>query len=192
MDKRVIKTRQNIKSAFMQLTLEKESAKLAVSDIAEKAGINRSTFYLHYADIPAIAEDIYKEFADGIAVCVDNFDISDIHGSIHGIFTHLTDTLDKNKIKKDYLIYSTEAIDITGKLKLTIAEKAANAICSAFPEISKDALTVPLTYAAAGIVESYTGWVRRYKDEKSFDELINKVGDITNYILENITPKNRF
>ena len=46
-DKRIVKTRTAIKTAFLQLALEKDIGKITVSNITEKAEINRSTFYLH-------------------------------------------------------------------------------------------------------------------------------------------------
>lgn len=117
MDKRIIKTRQSIKNAFMQLTLNKEAGKLSVTDITEKAGINRSTFYLHYADVKSIAEDIDKEFAKVIEKCLDGFDITDIYGSIYSLFSYLTATLDKEETSKNYIIFSTESVEIAEKLK---------------------------------------------------------------------------
>lgn len=57
-DKRVLKTRKAITTAFMELTLEEDMQKITVSDIAERAVINRSTFYLHYADAKEVLDDI--------------------------------------------------------------------------------------------------------------------------------------
>ena len=57
-DKRIIKTRQAITTAFMELSLEKDIRKITVSDIAGRASVNRSTFYLHYNDAKEVLEDI--------------------------------------------------------------------------------------------------------------------------------------
>lgn len=62
-DKRIIKTQKAIKEAFMLLTMDKEIEKITVSDIAEKAFINRSTFYLHYNDARDVMQDIEREWA---------------------------------------------------------------------------------------------------------------------------------
>ena len=45
----------------MLLTMDKDIEKITVSDIAEKAFINRSTFYLHYSDARDVMNDIERE-----------------------------------------------------------------------------------------------------------------------------------
>ncbi|NBD25130.1 TetR/AcrR family transcriptional regulator [Paenibacillus glycinis] len=64
-DPRVIRTRQLIRDAFIDLLEETELEKITVNRIAERATINRVTFYLHYRDIPdmmeRIADDMIQE-----------------------------------------------------------------------------------------------------------------------------------
>ncbi|BBH23073.1 TetR family transcriptional regulator [Paenibacillus baekrokdamisoli] len=64
-DPRVLRTRQLIRDAFIDLLQEIELEKITVNRIAERATINRVTFYLHYRDIPdmleRIADDMIKE-----------------------------------------------------------------------------------------------------------------------------------
>ena len=49
-DLRILKTLVLIKDAFVELMDQKGFRKITVNDIAERAMISRSTFYLHYAD----------------------------------------------------------------------------------------------------------------------------------------------
>ena len=49
-DLRVIKTKRNIYATFEELMKEHAFEEIKVSDICNKAIINRSTFYAHYAD----------------------------------------------------------------------------------------------------------------------------------------------
>ncbi|MBD5585251.1 MAG: TetR/AcrR family transcriptional regulator [Clostridia bacterium] len=191
MDKRVIRTKNSIKTAYMQLTLANEPGKLTVSDVAQKAGINRSTFYLHYADIASIEEDIDKEFAEVIEKCVEDFDITDVYKSIYNVFSFLTSALDREAVKKNYIISSTESKNVLLKLKRTIVEKAMQAITSAFPDSDASGLEIPLTYASAGIVDSYAQWSKTSGNTVSLETLIRQVSAITEYIIEDITVKRR-
>ena len=50
LDPRVKRTRQMIEQAFSELVTEKGFQALSVQDIAERAGINRATFYAHFPD----------------------------------------------------------------------------------------------------------------------------------------------
>ena len=69
-DPRVLRTRQLIRDAFIDLLEETELEKMTVNRIAERATINRVTFYLHYKDIPdmldRIADDIINQMHDAL------------------------------------------------------------------------------------------------------------------------------
>jgi AcrR family transcriptional regulator len=55
-DPRIKRTRAYIGEAFSQLLAEKGFQALSVQDITEKAGVNRTTFYLHFADKYALLD----------------------------------------------------------------------------------------------------------------------------------------
>ena len=48
MDKRIVRTRLAVFNAVFELAAEKELDKITVVELCERAGINKSTFYLHY------------------------------------------------------------------------------------------------------------------------------------------------
>ncbi|WP_418222931.1 TetR/AcrR family transcriptional regulator [Clostridium isatidis] len=57
-DPRVIRTRQIIKDAFRALLKTKGFDAITIKDIAERATINRATFYAHYEDKYALLDEI--------------------------------------------------------------------------------------------------------------------------------------
>ena len=57
-DPRVVRTRQMLLDALMALVEKKPFAKLSVTEITRTAGLDRSTFYLHYSGIHALLEDL--------------------------------------------------------------------------------------------------------------------------------------
>jgi len=65
-DPRVLRTRQLIRDAFLELLQEMELEKITVNRIAERATINRVTFYLHYRDIADMMERMADEMIDEI------------------------------------------------------------------------------------------------------------------------------
>ncbi|MNS29866.1 HTH-type transcriptional regulator MtrR [compost metagenome] len=65
-DPRVLRTRQLLKDAFVDLLQETEIEKISVNRIAERATINRVTFYLHYRDIPDMLEKMSEEMIEDI------------------------------------------------------------------------------------------------------------------------------
>ncbi|UUZ84908.1 TetR/AcrR family transcriptional regulator [Paenibacillus sp. P26] len=60
-DPRVLRTRQLIREAFRDLLQRKGFDSITVKDIAQKATINRATFYAHYEDKYALLEEITEQ-----------------------------------------------------------------------------------------------------------------------------------
>ncbi len=56
-----IRSRQLIKAALADLLQEKPLDKITVTDIVNRAQINRGTFYAHYADIPDVIQHLIQQ-----------------------------------------------------------------------------------------------------------------------------------
>jgi AcrR family transcriptional regulator len=59
-DRRVRRTRQALRRAALDVVREKGFRAARVSEIAERADVNRTTFYAHYADKFALADDAFR------------------------------------------------------------------------------------------------------------------------------------
>lgn len=59
-------TKQAIKASFVKLLNEKPLNQITVKDIVEDCGINRNSFYYHFADIPALLEEVIMDQANNI------------------------------------------------------------------------------------------------------------------------------
>ena len=60
-NERFAETDRRIRKAFTKMVLNKKTKQISVREICEATGINRSSFYLHYADIPALLTAIVGE-----------------------------------------------------------------------------------------------------------------------------------
>jgi AcrR family transcriptional regulator len=56
LDPRVVRTRNLLGKAFIEVLAEKGFQACSVQDITERAGVNRTTFYLHFPDKYAIVD----------------------------------------------------------------------------------------------------------------------------------------
>jgi AcrR family transcriptional regulator len=61
-DLRVRRTRMMIQQAFMELLEEKGFQSITIQEIADRAMVNRATFYDHFADKYALAEYLMREW----------------------------------------------------------------------------------------------------------------------------------
>lgn len=57
MDPRIARTRQSLQQALFDLARERGLDEISVADIAERAGVNRSSFYQHYSDKDTLLAD---------------------------------------------------------------------------------------------------------------------------------------
>lgn len=60
-NRNALRSRRMIRQAFMELLEEKPFDKITVLELANRADVNRSTFYAHYPDIYGVAEEIQGE-----------------------------------------------------------------------------------------------------------------------------------
>ncbi|UUZ79843.1 TetR/AcrR family transcriptional regulator [Paenibacillus sp. P26] len=65
-DPRILRTRQSLRDSFIELLQEMDIEKISVNRLAERATINRVTFYLHYRDIPDMLEKMADEMVEEI------------------------------------------------------------------------------------------------------------------------------
>lgn len=134
-DERVIKTKKLIKTALSELIQEKGFDHVSITDLTQRANINRGTFYLHYQDKYDLLEKFENEVLDDINKNAENYiksikDIdflgedfsNEIKPFINKIFTYIkenyiimkvilgpkSDMRFQNKIKKALNILLTE------------------------------------------------------------------------------------
>lgn len=60
-DRRVQRTRQLLQDAFIAVVREKGFTATSIQDVAERANVNRGTFYIHYTDKYMLLDTIIRE-----------------------------------------------------------------------------------------------------------------------------------
>ena len=65
------RTKKWIRRAFTELMAEKKDIeKISVTELAERADISKTTFYYHYEDIYAVAEEFENELIDALSAAL--------------------------------------------------------------------------------------------------------------------------
>ncbi|GIP33525.1 TetR/AcrR family transcriptional regulator [Paenibacillus sp. J2TS4] len=82
-DLRILRTRQSIRMAFYELIQEKGYEAITIQDIADRAMINRNTFYLHHHNKPDLLDtcmdELLSELKNAVVLCP--FNMSPFHTS---------------------------------------------------------------------------------------------------------------
>lgn len=163
-DPRVLRTRQLIRDAFIDLLQEIELEKITVNRIAERATINRVTFYLHYRDIPdmldRMADDMINEF-HVILEEVPNQSRVDIDWSI--LVRMLEHIAEHSKFYKVLLaskripVFTDRLTKLIADVITSIAEKRDASLSESAVSLPKD---IAIWYGSSAFIGTIVCWLR--------------------------------
>ena len=71
LDRRIVRSRNAILSAFERLLMDKPLADITVSAIAREANVDRKTFYVHFGTVDGLLDAIAVDVVDMIADSVE-------------------------------------------------------------------------------------------------------------------------
>ena len=153
-----IRSRKMIREAFLELLKEKEINKITVTDIVNKADLNRSTFYAHYMDIRAITEEIENEVIDKMIEILKKFEFKNFFNHPTPLLLEVSRFLESNQETYKILLKVNDAETFLKKLKKEFAKYMISD--TDIPEYLKDSKMVNLriSYFAGGIINMYQDW----------------------------------
>jgi AcrR family transcriptional regulator len=93
-DKRIVRTRDNFKSALLKLVSENNFESITITDICEEAKYNRATFYSHYEDKTDLASELIDEVMQNLISKMNTVNeipdnVNDQFKSIIYLFTYI-------------------------------------------------------------------------------------------------------
>jgi len=150
-----IRSRRFIRQAFMELLKEKKFEKITVTDIVNRADINRSTFYAHYTDVRGLIEEIQSEFVERAMAVVKEMDFRDLLHSPIPFLQKLVEIANENR--ELYTIVGKTALSMSQmeKIKVMLVEKALE--LSEIPEDIRNQrnFRIRLHFFVGGIINVY-------------------------------------
>ena len=98
MDRRVRKTRAQMRAGLAYLMKTKSIKEITVKDLVEAADINRSTFYLHYTDIYTMLETIENDLICQVQTAIQEYPLDPAHkDSSYPFISRMFAILDENR-----------------------------------------------------------------------------------------------
>ena len=94
-DRRVRKTKSQLRKGLARLMQEKSIGEITVKELVEEVDINRSTFYLHYSDIPTLLREIEDDMMEKMERAVREHPIKE--NSTGGFIEDIFRVLDENR-----------------------------------------------------------------------------------------------
>lgn len=155
-DLRVTKTRRAIREAMFELMSERGLAKISISELCVKAGVNRKTFYRHYREIgdvvTEIENDILGEFAEVFKS--HNSSIFDLGAAIREISASVDS-------RREYflpLLKHNPDLFSNGRLKAALCKMVAVSLKSGGAAEDENTILTAAEFAVSGVLGLYAAW----------------------------------
>ncbi len=122
-DRRVRKTKQQLRQGLAELLKEKSVKDITVREIADFIDINRGTFYLHYKDVYHMMEQIENEIFEEFNAIVDAHSPSELKQTTFPIIVDIFTYLAENSSMCTVLLGKNGDISFVDRLKTAVKEK---------------------------------------------------------------------
>lgn len=95
-DRRVRKTRVQLKAALSALMREKDVKEITVRELTERADLNRGTFYCHYKDIYDMVEQVQGEVLEELNAVLNAYTPQQLQQGLRPILGDVFALVDRN------------------------------------------------------------------------------------------------
>lgn len=171
------RTKKMIRSAFVDLIDEKRLiSNISVAELAERADIAKSTFYNHYDDVYAIADEMLKELIGELENIIDEMDAdktNDYRVYIKRIFAFIRE----NEEIYTKVSSSPDAIFFIDKIKNIVVMRVFSKLNSPKLSQNKSERYVQISFLANACVDIMVNYFKG-DIKMSFDDLENTVMQI--------------
>lgn len=163
-DRRIVRSRNAILSAFERLLMEKPLADITVSAIAREANVDRKTFYVHFGTVDglldAIAVDVVEMIVDSVEKTLASMD-GDTNeralGAAAAFFKTVNEALCNNLVLNRQLIENIPLDDFMARLRAPLEHEIAER--DLLPHGLKDEMfDYYLAFLLSGIIGIYRTW----------------------------------
>lgn len=172
-----VRSRENIRKAYTELIHERGTTEISVTELVERADVNRSTFYAHYRDIHAVREEIENELIQKIYAFLDASEHTELLYNPLPFLIRIGNELERNKDFYRLLIETKGSAPFTQKLKEAFLKRIP-ADKKAFSAINQQTeFLVCMNLLAGGGVGVCCDWLTG-KIELPMEELVHIINDI--------------
>ena len=155
-DLRVIKTRRLIKNALIELMAEKEVFSITITELSEKALINRKTFYRHYSTVAEVVTEIENEILSEFAEALRNANKSCL--DVGCLVSDISDLLVR---RREYFAKMTKLnpdLFSKGRIKAMLRRTFEVVLRSSGAITDRETLAAVSQFAVSGVLALYSEW----------------------------------
>ncbi|MCP3764750.1 TetR/AcrR family transcriptional regulator [Domibacillus sp. A3M-37] len=193
LDRRQIRTKKLIRQALLELSEEKGLSQVTVRDLAERAEINRGTFYLHYRDVADLVDQLKSEIFEGILPFASEINPLEVksHAERGEPYPVLLKVLEYFLAQADFLRVMLSAngdLQLPLQIKEFMSERMLQKFEQYMPEKSEDAIPWDyfVAYIASANIGVLTHWMASENDLSTREVALMMTRIITQGPLETV------
>ena len=94
-DVRIVKTKERLRRALLDLMVDRGLDEISISEVCDKAGVNRNTFYSHYTSLKSLLEEIEAQFLEELIKAINIS--SESVNSVKGLLSLILEKVRENR-----------------------------------------------------------------------------------------------
>lgn len=173
-DRRVKMTNQLLKDALIELLQEKHISKISVKSLCERADINRSTFYAHFADQYALLEQITSEALGNIRNYIDSEKTKLSPPITAHVLTKVIYYIQDNLSLFNALLSENSGLNIQGEI-MSFVEVIPPQVYAEFDQEMKEYVTVFWINGSVSLLRQWLATGTPHSPEQISEILINLI-----------------
>ena len=151
LDRRVRKTRRQLKECLTRLLKEKKIQDITVRELAEMADINRGTFYLHYKDVFDLMDQIKNELVEEVESVLTHHPVPEL--------SELFPLVQENAEIVSILIGENGDLNFVNRLKRIVSDKCLKGWLDLKCSSDPDTLAAFSAFIVSGCVGTVQYWI---------------------------------
>lgn len=158
-DKRIVKTKNAIRTAFKELVQVKDMSDITISELTEKAGVTRSTFYMYYDSIGAVRNDIEDVILAHIEKIMSEANLVQSMLNPYPLLFAITNEINKYDEYNRYILSSNNSGELLDKLKKMVIDAFVGTMQKNTQiKVNVAKAKYVAAFCTAGICETFKMW----------------------------------
>lgn len=159
-DRRVRKTRRQLRECLITLLKEKKVQDITVRELTDMADLNRGTFYLHYKDVFDLLEKTEAELQEDFNQLVCKHDAVDLKQRPSVIFNEIYYLVYDNADLIEILLGENGDLSFVNRLKQLIREKCLKDWMEVFRSGNAAAFDAFFSFIVSGCIGLVQYWLQ--------------------------------
>ena len=189
-DRRVLRTRKAIYTAFAQLLSEKDVEMITVKELAALADINRKTFYNYYDSIAQLVDEMENEIVERFSRRLETEDFLSAVENPSRIYEKLYEAVAKNLDLYGPLLKMKGNTMLTEKVVNSMVERSRDAVISRF-NIDRAEAEIIVRFLITGEMAVYANWLNQEGGPMTLQELSEIVSRIFTHTVNGLFGSRR-